>query len=92
MRLTIDDLIWDDWNEQHIARHHILRVEVEDVCYEHHWTLRANGHDKLAIYGQTSSGRYLVVIVAQRGTGTYYPVTAREMSDTERRRFQGWRS
>ncbi len=91
MPLTISDLIWDDWNEEHIARHHITPGEVEEICYGEPWTLRARGQDTWALYGQTDGGRYLMVILAHRGHGIYYPVTARPMSDAERRRYQRWK-
>lgn len=79
MSSIITGLIWDDWNEQHIARHHVTIEEVEDVCVGEYWMLRAKGRDKRAVYGQTSGGRYLLVVIAHRGTGLYYPVTARDM-------------
>ncbi len=91
MPLTISELVWDDWNEEHIARHQIRVEEVEDICFDERWILRARGQDKRALYGQTIGGRYLLVILARRGPGVYYPVTARPMTDSERRRYQEWR-
>lgn len=31
--LTIRRLIWDAWNVAHIARHHVIPEEVEEVCH-----------------------------------------------------------
>ena len=81
-------LLWDEWNEEHIARHHVTPTEVEDVTFGAPWVLRARGRDTWAHYGQTDAGRYLLVILAQRGAGWYYPVTARDMTDAERRRYR----
>jgi len=32
--LFIRALLWDDWNEEHIARHGVEREEVEEVCFD----------------------------------------------------------
>jgi uncharacterized protein len=88
MPLYIRDLIWDDWNEEHIARHGITLEEVEEVCFGDPLVLAAQGRDKRAFYGQTDAGRYLLVILGERGGGIYYPVTARDMTVAERRRYQ----
>jgi hypothetical protein len=29
--MTIDHLVWDDWNREHIARHNVTPEEVEQV-------------------------------------------------------------
>ena len=39
MPLTISELLWDDWNEAHIARHHITPEEVEEICFGEAWAL-----------------------------------------------------
>jgi uncharacterized protein len=86
----IRDLEWDDWNEEHIGRHHVTPEEVEDVCFGQHLEGPAKGKNVRACYGQTSAGRYMIIILASRGGGFYYPVTARQMTDIERRRYQRW--
>lgn len=30
--LRIRELLFDDWNEEHIARHDVIPEEVEEVC------------------------------------------------------------
>ena len=85
--LQIDDLIWEERNIEHIARHGVTMDEVEDVCYSA--TLFKRGRNEiLEAYGQTEDGRYLVVFLAKRGRGIYFPVTARDMNDRERRTFR----
>jgi hypothetical protein len=85
--MPIQELLWDDWNTAHIARHHVTPEEVEDLCLGDFWELRA-GAGKRALYGQTSTGRYLLVIGAHRGSGLFYPITARDMTQPERRRYR----
>ncbi|MDO8671953.1 MAG: hypothetical protein Q7O66_11060 [Dehalococcoidia bacterium] len=88
MPTLIRELLWDDWNEEHIARHHVSPSEVEEVCFSDPWFLRARGKDKRAVYGQTQGGRYLFVILGGRGSGIFYPVTARDMTEAERQRYR----
>jgi uncharacterized DUF497 family protein len=81
--LHVKGLLFDDWNEEHIAEHHVEPEEVEEVCLGHPHTSKTR-EGKLRVIGQTDSGRYLTVILAYRGQGLYYPVTARDASDSER--------
>jgi uncharacterized DUF497 family protein len=85
--MPILELLWDDWNVEHIARHHVTPEEVENLCFNQYWELNAGG-GKRALYGQTSGGRYLLVIGVHRGGGLFYPISARDMARTERRRYQ----
>lgn len=85
--MPIRDLLWNDWNEERIARHHVRPEELDEVCFGEFWELRAGG-GKRALYGQTSSGRYLLVIGVPRSGGLFYPVSARDMTEAERRRFR----
>jgi len=91
MPIVIRELLWDDWNEEHIARHHVSPSEVEEVCFSDPLFLRAQGKDKRAAYGQTQGGRYLLVILGRRSSGTFYPVTSRDMTESERRRYRDLR-
>jgi hypothetical protein len=40
--------------------------------------------------GQTESGRYLFCVIIEFPGGMGYPVTARPMTDREKRRYQEW--
>ena len=72
---AIRELFWDESNESHIARHHVTPGEVEEVCFGKHWMLRS-GRRRMAVFGQTESGRYLLVILEAEDCGEYYVVTA----------------
>ena len=85
--LRIRDLIFDERNQEHIARHHVNTDEVEEVC----WSLplvRRGRYGRLAVYGQTLVGRYLLVVLAPRAGGDYYVITARPMTQAESRRYR----
>jgi hypothetical protein len=32
--VRVEEVIWDDWNESHIARHRVTAEEVEEVLYQ----------------------------------------------------------
>lgn len=84
--MIIKRLIWDDWNIAHIARHHVEPEEVEEVCQGKH--LLEKGRNGLySVIGQTEDGRYLIIILAPRSS-SFYPVTARDADDKEKRRFK----
>lgn len=89
MTLRIRRLIWDEANVAHIARHHVTPDEVEEICDASHWSKRASGSQKRLLYGQTDAGRYLLVILSERDEPQVYrTVTARDMTDAERRLYR----
>lgn len=84
--MIIKRLVWDRWNINHIARHNVEQEEVEEVCSSRN--LFEKGRDgTYQITGQTESGRFLSIVAVPRGNG-FYPVTARDADDKERRRFR----
>ena len=85
--MRIRDLEWDDENIEHIAEHHVDPDEVEDICYGRGLIERGR-ENRHTILGQTREGRYLFIMVAHKGGGVFRPITARDMTDAERRRFQ----
>jgi uncharacterized DUF497 family protein len=88
--LLIKELVWDDQNEAHIARHGVAVDEVEDVCSARSLGVRIR-RGRYRIIGQTSAGRYLTVILDSQRGEEFYVVTAREATEPERGRFRSWR-
>lgn len=90
--MRIDAVIWDRWNKQHIEQHSIETPEVIDVLQEENnmSLFESSKKDRLFVSGVTSNGRYLIVIIASAGVYRFYPITAREMTDKERRRYKKW--
>ena len=84
--IYIRELLWTDWNIEHIARHNVSPDEVEEVCYSNPFVTKAR-NKTLRIIGQTYSGRFLTIFLAPRGKGSYLVVTARAATEAERRRF-----
>jgi uncharacterized DUF497 family protein len=91
VRVRIDELLWDDWNEDHIAMHGIDPAEVEDVVFDaSSRVLRTRGAEqrRYVVLGLTQAGRYLLVVLELMGKARAYPVTARDMTDDEKHRFK----
>lgn len=89
--MRIDELLWDDWNEDHIAKHGVDPAEVEDAVFDpSSMVLRTRGTEqrRYIILGLTEAGRYLLVVLELAGRGGAYPVTARDMTDDEKHRFK----
>lgn len=85
--MKIKGLIWTSDRIGHIkGKHGISREEVEEVCEIDYWIRRGRGGRYLA-YGQTESGRYLLVVLKPEDAGKFKVITAREMTDSERRLY-----
>ena len=84
--MSIVDLVVEFGREDHVARHNVSVIEVEEVVYGTRSMRRErNGYYRLV--GQTDAGRYLTIFVAPLG-GVYSLVTARDATTTERRQFR----
>ena len=92
--MVIREVIWPEDRIEHIAEHGITPDEFEQVCSRQPLILRAKSRGPSPVYhvlGQTGSGRYLFCVVIHLPDGKGYPVTARPMTDTEKRRFRNWK-
>lgn len=78
---------WDEYNIEHIARHNVDVEEVEDV-FGNPYILHRVNKTRYIVFGQSDEGRYLLIVV-ERKEGFIRVVTARDMSNTERRFFKG---
>ena len=74
--IFIRKLIWDTWNINHIAKHHVLPDEVEEICHGSPVILQGQQKKRLVLIGPTEEERVLTIILESNGHGTYYPVTA----------------
>ena len=91
--MKIYELIWPEDRIDQIAEHDIEPEEVEGVCFGQALVLRAKAQGQNPVYyvlGQTAEGRYLFCVVIQLPDGRGYPVTARPMTEKEKRRYRQW--
>jgi len=83
-------LIWprpSEWSEEHIAKHNVTMEEVAEVLSGSH-VESAGRDDTVLVSGQTEAGRYLLVVAVDEGRGQAFVVTAREMSDSEKKAYR----
>ncbi len=84
--------MWDQHNEAHIARHSVTCLEVEEVLAGADTLAQTDDSHRpgrLVIWGRTIAGRHLVVILdPATPDGDAYVVTARPMTDRERRNYE----
>lgn len=79
-------IAWDDWSIDHIARHGVMQDEVEEVVAAAMFITRGRD-DTYRVIGRTIGGRYLTMVIAPRGGGVFYVVTARDADSSERRAY-----
>ncbi len=75
---------WNEWNEEHIARHGVLPQEAEKVVRGSKPRYRGDG--KYRAVGRGRAGRWLQVIYVLDVPGRVYVIHARPLTDMEKRR------
>lgn len=86
--MTIQNLIWDEWNIDHIARHNVNPEEIGEVCESRKIFVSNVGSQKIRVIGQALSGRYLAVFLANKGENNYYVVTGRDATAKEKKQYK----
>lgn len=90
---------WLDWRPdrvQHIAGHKVSPYEVEEAIRDRDRRIVKGGSAErnpnetiYRVYGRTEAGRYLLVPLLKYESGTgALPLTARDMTESERRRYR----
>ncbi len=90
-------LQWRPDRIEHIGRHGLTPEEVEGAVFADPGRRLFRGprseSDKTRsiyyLYRQTQAGRYLLVVLLDQGGGEALPVTARDMTPSERQRYRG---
>jgi hypothetical protein len=83
----IKNLILDDGNVAHIAKHDVLPSEVEEALEINRVEWEAY-KERIFIVGQTKTGRMLTVILEPKeGEEIYKPITAYDASKTSIRAY-----
>ena len=78
---------WNEWNIEHIVNHSVTPQEVEEACYNQSISRKTKDNLYL-VYGQTDAGRYLFIVIRYKVKATAYVITARAMSETEKRYYR----
>lgn len=77
------DFEWDESNIEHILKHNVIPVEVEDTCINKPY-VRKTFDKRYLVYGITDNGRYLFIVGINKGRGVFRTITARDMTDREK--------
>ena len=83
--MRIKRLNWDKRNIFHIACHGITVEDAEDVCSGRHIARKAK--DRYLIYGETEAGRPIFIVLEKTGDN-FRPITARDMSESEKKIYK----
>jgi uncharacterized DUF497 family protein len=81
--LTIDDHILDKIE----SKHGVGYDEVRETCLSGAHYARRTRDGLYELFGRTAAGRYMAVLLANRGGGLWKIVSAREMTERERRLY-----
>ena len=93
--MPISEFLWSDDRIEHIAEHGVTPEEFEEVCFGQSLVLRTRATGKKPVYyvlGETESGRHVFCVVIEFPGGRGYPVTARDMTSKEKRRYAEWKT
>lgn len=88
--MPFDTIIWDldddpHGNVQHCADHGVTKEEVEEVLENVTDVDISRTSGRPVVFGDTSTGRHLMVVYDEIDAHTVYPVTAYEVSRRQRR-------
>lgn len=92
--MKLYEIIWkDQFVEKLETKHGVFIEEAEKVLFGKPHIRRAQrgrvkGEDLYAAYGQTDAGRYLIVFFIRKESVAALPISARNMTDSERRYYE----
>lgn len=78
---------WDQQNLAHLARHGVDWDEAEAVLAHDPLILRT-ADDRYLAYGQTDEGRFLLVVCIRKPGPLIRVITARDLTDREKKRYR----
>lgn len=92
--MQLYEVIWKDGFIDKIeVKHGVGTHEVEEILFGKPHVRRAQkghvkGEDLYAAYGQTEDGRYLIVFFIRKEQTAARPISARDMTDSERKYYE----
>ena len=85
--VEFSDLIWDEYNQEHIVKHCVSIVEIEEVLQDPS-AKEAEAHSGRFLKLGRSGKRLLTIVLTKEDEEKFYVVTARDMSKNERRFYR----
>ncbi|MGW5450792.1 hypothetical protein [Nocardia sp. NPDC003979] len=80
------EILWTDDSEAHIAAHGVAPGEVEQATTRPRY-LQPGREQTTLLFGRTTAGRYLFVVLTESMDGRWYVVTAYDMTPNQRKVF-----
>jgi uncharacterized DUF497 family protein len=87
--MQFDSILWDldddpRGNVQHIAKHNLTKDDVEDVFQSPKGTDTSRSSGRPVIFGNTRTGRHIMVVYEVIDASTVYPITAFDVRKRKR--------
>ncbi len=70
------------------SKHGVTEEEVNEACYSSQRFVRRGEGGAYLFYSRTEAGRYVLVVLRPLGGDVWRLITAREMTDRERRGYR----
>lgn len=92
--MELFEVIWKDrFIDKIEAKHRVRTEEVEQVLFGRPHVRRTRkgrikGEDLYTAYGTSADGRYLIVFFIHKAHSAALPISARDMTDTERTYYE----
>ena len=86
--MHIHSFDWDEKNENHIAGHGVTIFEVEEAILFDRPFYQRSREDKYIVYAVTQEGRYLFIVFVIKDNGWIRVISARDMSEKEKRYYK----
>lgn len=96
--MRFEEVIWrEQFLDKIIHKHQIEPGEVEEALQGKPLVRRKErgrqkGQDLYAVYGRTDAGRYVVVFLIRKAARVVMPISARDMTETERTFYEAGKS
>lgn len=89
--MRINSFDWDEKNENHIAEHGVAIFEVEEAILFDKPFYQRSREDKYIAYGVTEETRFLFIVFVIKGSSRIRVISARDMTEKEKRHYKGGR-
>jgi uncharacterized DUF497 family protein len=86
--MILSALDWDEQNVAHMARHHVTPDEVDEALFDGPVVWERGRNGRYYALSRTGAGRYLFVVLRYLGRGRARVITARPMTEKEKRRWR----
>ena len=86
--MHIHSFEWDEKNENHIAEHGVAIFEIEEAILFGKPFYQRSREGKYITYGLTEEGRHLFIVFIIKGSGRIRVISARDMTEKEKRYYK----